>query len=154
MTDAAIRYVDAHKDEPFLLFVSFLEPHHQNHTDDYPAPTGYREAMAATLWTPPDLAALGGSTAWQLPGYYGMVKRLDEAFGRLLDALKRLDLDRRHHRPLHLRPRLPLQDPQRRVQALLPRERHPRADDDHRARLRRRRPGPRALLDAPTSRRR
>ena len=41
---------------------------------------------------PPDLGALGG-TSWQhLPGYYGMVKRLDEAFGRILDVLKSLQL--------------------------------------------------------------
>lgn len=92
MTDAAIRYVDAHKDEPFLLMVSFLEPHHQNHTDDYPPPEGYRERMDATLWTPPDLVALGGTSPWHLAGYYGMVKRLDEAFGRLMDALRSLDL--------------------------------------------------------------
>ncbi|MFT4013840.1 MAG: sulfatase-like hydrolase/transferase [Paracoccus sp. (in: a-proteobacteria)] len=94
MTDAAIRYIDAHQAEPFLLFVSFLEPHHQNHTDDYPAPTGYREEMQRDLWTPPDLQALQGTSSWHLAGYYGMVKRLDEAFGRLLDALKSLDLAR------------------------------------------------------------
>ena len=41
---------------------------------------------------PPDLAALGGSAHQHLGGYYGMVKRLDEALGRLLDALKSLDL--------------------------------------------------------------
>lgn len=92
LTDAAIRYVDDHQDEPFFLFVSFLEPHHQNHTDAYPAPDGYREAMDAKLWTPPDLVALGGNSAWTLGGYYGMVKRLDEAFGRLVDSLKSLDL--------------------------------------------------------------
>lgn len=92
MTDAAIRYVDSHQNEPFLLFVSFLEPHHQNHTDDYPAPDGYRERMLAHQWTPPDLARLGGTSAWHLSGYYGMIKRLDEAFGRLMDALKSLDM--------------------------------------------------------------
>lgn len=92
MTDAAIRYVDAHKEGPFLLFVSFLEPHHQNHTDNYPAPEGYAAAMDAKLWTPPDLVALGGTSAWHLAGYYGMVKRLDEALGRLMDALRSLDL--------------------------------------------------------------
>ncbi len=30
LTDAAIRYVDAHQDRPFFLFLSLLEPHHQN----------------------------------------------------------------------------------------------------------------------------
>lgn len=91
ITDAAIRYVDGHQEKPFFLFLSYLEPHHQNHLDNYPAPDGYRERYTDG-WTPPDLAALGGTTPHHLPGYYGMVKRLDEAFGRLMDALKSLDL--------------------------------------------------------------
>lgn len=90
-TDAAIRYIDTHQDNPFFLFLSYLEPHHQNHLDDYPPPDGYRERYTAK-WIPPDLAALGGSTHQHLAGYYGMVKRLDEAFGRLLDTLKSLGL--------------------------------------------------------------
>ena len=92
LTDAAIRYVDGHQDRPFFLFLSYLEPHFQNHSDDYLAPNGYRERYAGR-WTPPDLAALGGSAHQHLGGYYGMVKRLDEALGRLLDALKSLDLE-------------------------------------------------------------
>ncbi len=91
LTDAAIRFIDRHQREPFFLFVSYLEPHHQNRLDDYPAPDGYRERYQSR-WTPPDLAALGGTTHQHLAGYYGMVKRLDEAFGRLLDALRSLDL--------------------------------------------------------------
>ncbi|RME65664.1 MAG: DUF229 domain-containing protein, partial [Caldilineae bacterium] len=90
-TDAVIRYIDAHQDNPFFLFVSYIEPHHQNHLDDYPPPVGYRERYAGA-WTPPDLAALGGSTQQHLAGYYGMVKRLDEALGRMLDALRSLDM--------------------------------------------------------------
>ena len=89
--------------------MSFLEPHHQNDHDSYPAPTGYREKYAGR-WVPPDLAALpdwewmqgskhpnatlmGGSTHHQLGGYCGMVKRLDEAFGRVMDALRSLGLE-------------------------------------------------------------
>lgn len=92
MTDAAIRYIDRHQEDPFFLFVSYLEPHHQNHLDDYPAPDGYRERYTGG-WVPPDLAALGGSTYSHIAGYYGMVKKLDEALGRVLDALKSLHLN-------------------------------------------------------------
>ena len=95
LADAAIRYLAGRdggpRDRPFFLFLSFIEPHHQNHRDDYPAPDGYEERYTGA-WVPPDLAALGGSTQQHLPGYYGMVKRLDEAFGRVLDALRSLGL--------------------------------------------------------------
>lgn len=94
LTDAAIRWVAdraAEPDRPFFLFLSLLEPHHQNTSGDYPAPDGYRERYV-DAWTPPDLRALGGTTARHLPGYYGMVKRVDEAYGRLLDALTSLGI--------------------------------------------------------------
>jgi arylsulfatase A-like enzyme len=91
LTDAAIRYIDTNQDRPFYLFLSFLEPHHQNHLDDYVAPDGYRERYMGR-WLPPDLGALGGSAHQHIAGYYGIVKRLDEALGRLLDALTSLDL--------------------------------------------------------------
>lgn len=101
LTDAAIRYVHARQDDPFLLVISYIEPHHQNDKDDYPPPVGYRERYAGR-WIPPDLAALpafhpadvrsGGSTHQHLGGYWGMVKRLDESLGRLVDALISMDL--------------------------------------------------------------
>lgn len=91
LTDAAINYAADNKDAPFFLFLSYIEPHFQNTRDDYPAPTGYEEKYMDP-WTPPDLKALGGTSARHLPGYYGMVKRLDEALGRLDDALISLDI--------------------------------------------------------------
>jgi len=90
-TDAAIRYINEHQDNPFFIFLSYLEPHHQNHRDDYPAPIGYAEQYRSQ-WIPPDLNALGGSTHQHLAGYLGMIKRLDEALGRLMDALISLDM--------------------------------------------------------------
>lgn len=93
LTDAAIRYIDqaSKGDPPFYLFISYIEPHHQNHRDDYPAPDGYAERYAGR-WMPQDLAGLGGGSAWShMAGYLGMIKRLDEALGRLLDALRSLN---------------------------------------------------------------
>ncbi|MFW6308790.1 MAG: sulfatase-like hydrolase/transferase, partial [bacterium] len=92
LTDASIDYIQENKEEPFFLFVSYLEPHFQNSRDDYPAPLGYEEKFL-NPWTPPDLQALEGSQARHLPGYYGMVKRLDEALGRLQEALISMGLD-------------------------------------------------------------
>lgn len=91
LTDAAIRYLNEHQSGPFFLFISYIEPHHQNHRDDYPAPTGYRERYEGR-WMPSDLAALAGTAHQQFAGYCGMVKRLDESYGRLLDALRSLDM--------------------------------------------------------------
>lgn len=90
-TDAAIRFIDRNQSRPFFLFNSYIEPHQQNQRDCFPAPDGYAERYAGR-WLPPDLAELGGESHRFIGGYYGMVKRLDEALGRMLDALKSLDL--------------------------------------------------------------
>ena len=91
LTDAAIRYVTQHRDDQFFLFLSFLEPHHQNDLDDFPPPDGYREKYSGK-WVPPDLQGHQGSPAQHLGGYWGMVKRLDEALGRVMDALKSMHM--------------------------------------------------------------
>jgi arylsulfatase A-like enzyme len=102
--DAAIRFVADHAvppgtapdadRQPFFLFCSLVEPHHQNEVDAYPAPAGYAERYQGR-WLPPDLATLsadGGTTHQHAGGYWGQVKRIDEGFARLLDALRSLDL--------------------------------------------------------------
>lgn len=97
LVDAAIRFVADHHERPFLLFLSLLEPHHQNPTDDYPAPAGYRERYEGR-WLPPDLAALGpsapqGGAHRHIGGYPGQIKRVDEGVGRLRDALRSLGVE-------------------------------------------------------------
>ncbi|WP_309387412.1 sulfatase-like hydrolase/transferase [Cerasicoccus frondis] len=92
-TDAMIRYLGDRAAEPkdarqpFLLFHSYIEPHHQNTDDSYPAPRGYEE-LYRDAPLPPDLLKLGGSAPQHWPGYCGMIKRLDESLGRLMDALE------------------------------------------------------------------
>ncbi len=97
LVDAAIRFVADHHDRPFLLFLSLLEPHHQNPTDDYPAPPGTGKRYEGR-WLPPDLAALSpgaphGGAHRHLGGYLGQVKRVDEGVGRLRDALRSLGIE-------------------------------------------------------------
>lgn len=93
LTDAAIRFVTDHHDEPFFLFLSYLEPHQQNEVDAYLAPEGYAEQYQGR-WMPPDLSALGAQSKVheQIGGYFGQVKRLDEGLGRLRESLRSLGL--------------------------------------------------------------
>lgn len=92
--DTAIRFCADHAVKPFYLFCSLIEPHHQNEVDSFPAPDGYAERHQGR-WMPPDLAALsaaGGSAHRHLGGYLGQIARVDEGLGRLLDALRSIEL--------------------------------------------------------------
>ena len=104
LTNAAIEMIGRHRaqepGQPFLLFLSHLEPHGQNTDGAYRAPVGTRQRYEGR-WTPPDLNLpsldpdyphLGGESAGQMGDYWAMVKRLDDAFGRLMDALISLDI--------------------------------------------------------------
>lgn len=97
LTDASIRYITRHRRErlgqPFMLTLAHVEPHHQNSLYDYTPPDGYREPYTGR-WMPPDLAKLGGTAHQHLGGYWGAIKRVDEALARLMDALKSLGIER------------------------------------------------------------
>lgn len=81
-------------EQPFFLFASYLEPHHQNDMNHFVAPEGTADRYREKLWVPPDLRGLKGDWEQELPDYYGMVARLDENLGRVLAELKRLHMDR------------------------------------------------------------
>jgi arylsulfatase A-like enzyme len=89
LTDWAIETVDewAGQDEPFFLFLSFLEPHHQNDHNHYEGPEGSKEKFS--LFSPPgDLQNLEGDWNTEYPDYLGAVNNLDANFGRIVNYLE------------------------------------------------------------------
>ncbi len=99
MNDLAISYIreSAATDEPFFLFLSHLEPHHQNDMgypsgrDRYMAPDGYAERFAEP-YIPSDLRDRQGHWYAELPDYYGICHRIDETVGTLRATLEDLDI--------------------------------------------------------------
>jgi arylsulfatase A-like enzyme len=97
LTDLAVDFIRQKKDNPFFLFLSFLEPHHQNgrnnqdvvdsKLDRFVAPEGYAERYRNNFHIPPDLAPFPGDWKSSLPNYYGSIARIDECYGRMLKEL-------------------------------------------------------------------
>lgn len=79
---------------PFLLVVSYLEPHHQNDEKRFVAPPGYAERYRNPA-VPEDLRHLPGTWQQHLPSYYGCIRSVDEGFRRIRHELTRRGLDRR-----------------------------------------------------------
>jgi arylsulfatase A-like enzyme len=93
LTDLAVDFVRQKKDKPFFLFLSYLEPHHQNDENRFVAPTGYADRYRNTFRIPPDLAPFPGDWKSQLPDYYGIIARIDECFARLTQELAAQKVD-------------------------------------------------------------
>lgn len=87
MTDRAVAYIGRQRSSPFFFFISYLEPHHQNDLDQFVPPKRYAKAHE-NPYVPPDLKARPGNWQESLPGYYGCVRALDDALGRVLAALQ------------------------------------------------------------------
>jgi len=81
------------KKSPFLLVVSYLEPHQQNDLGRMVAPKGYAERHK-NPFVPEDLRRFPGDWQQQLPDYYGCIKKIDECVGDIRQELKANDLDR------------------------------------------------------------
>ena len=94
-TDHVLEYLKTRRDErPFFLFVSYLEPHHQNDLNRYVAPKGYAERYRDGV-VPGDLIGHEGDWPENLPEYYGICASLDENLGRVVAELERQgELDR------------------------------------------------------------
>ena len=92
MTQRVVNFLQNQGKEPFLLAVSYIEPHYQNDQNSSVAPKGYEERYA-NPFVPHDLRFFPGDWPNQLPKYYGCIARIDEAVGTILTALRRLGLD-------------------------------------------------------------
>lgn len=95
LTNLALEYLGNRKPggAPFCLFVSYLEPHHQNDSERFEGPRGSADRFR-DLWAPTDLTRADARGDWreQWPDYLGCVASLDMNAGRILTALERRGL--------------------------------------------------------------
>ena len=76
-------------DRPFVLFISQIEPHHQNDHERFEGPDGSKERFR-DFEVPGDLRGTGGDWRENYPDYLGQCRSLDDNVGRLRDTLKEL----------------------------------------------------------------
>jgi len=87
VTDVAIEFLQTRDDDrPFFLFVSYIEPHHQNDHNRYEGPTGSQERWA-DYEVPGDLVDTEGDWRENFPDYLGCCNALDGALGRIREQL-------------------------------------------------------------------
>lgn len=92
LTDYAIDYLkNRDGGRPFFLFLSFLEPHHQNDHNTFEGPPGSRERFGH-LPVPEDLRASDGDWPDEWADYLGACASLDENTGRLRATLAELGI--------------------------------------------------------------
>lgn len=92
INDFAIEYLDnCDKDKPFFMFISQLEPHHQN---DHHCYEGYKETVGnyKDYPIPEDLSFLKGDYKKMYPDYLSAINRLDYNVGKLVEKLKELGI--------------------------------------------------------------
>ncbi len=76
---------DKHK--PFFMFISQIEPHHQNDRNTYEGPDGSKQKFS-DYEVPGDLVGTQGDWKENYPDYLGQCNSLDSNVGRLVDTLK------------------------------------------------------------------
>lgn len=92
VTDFAEAYLrNRNGDRPFFLFLSYLEPHHQNDHNHFEGPKGSKEKYK-NYPVPEDLRDHGGDWREEMPDYLGCCASLDASVGRLRGVLEQLDL--------------------------------------------------------------
>ncbi len=91
-TDFVLEYLETRTGEkPFFLFLSYIEPHHQNDHNCYEGPRGSKEQFADFV-PPADLVGKGGDWQENYPDYLGCCHSLDANLGRIRAKLAELGL--------------------------------------------------------------
>jgi uncharacterized sulfatase len=85
------RYAKGRRRRPFFLFVSFIEPHHQNDLNRFIGPMGSKQRFKDYA-IPGDLAGAEGDWRQQMPDYLGCCASLDQSAGRIRETLESLGL--------------------------------------------------------------
>ncbi len=92
ITDFVLEYLETRKREkPLFLFLSFIEPHHQNDRNRYEGPTGSRERFS-NYEVPGDLEGTEGDWRENYPDYLGCCASLDHNVGRIMKKLEELNM--------------------------------------------------------------
>ena len=91
-TDWALEYLQGRTGEkPFFLFISYIEPHHQNDHECFEGPHGSKERFK-DFTVPGDLEGTEGDWRKEMPDYLGCCNSLDENLGRLRAELEKLGM--------------------------------------------------------------
>jgi arylsulfatase A-like enzyme len=92
MTDFALDYLRTRDGErPWFLFLSYIEPHHQNDRGHYEGPDGSKERFKEFV-PPGDLIGTEGNWREEYPDYLGCINSLDMNLGRIRAELERLGI--------------------------------------------------------------
>lgn len=92
INDYALEFLEnRNRDKPFFMFISQLEPHHQN---DHHCYEGFRDTVEnyRDYPIPEDLFFLKGDYSEQYPDYLSSINRLDYNVGKLVAKLKELGI--------------------------------------------------------------
>lgn len=87
INDFAIEYLKKPHEKPFFMFVSQLEPHHQNDRLRFESPKGLKNKFK-NYEVPGDLKGTLGDWRVQMPSYLACCNSVDTNFGKLIQTLK------------------------------------------------------------------
>jgi uncharacterized sulfatase len=91
-TDFALEYLRTRdRERPWFLFLSYIEPHHQNDHHRYEGPEGSKERFRDFV-VPGDLEGTDGDWRENYPDYLGCIASLDRNLGRIRRDLEALGM--------------------------------------------------------------